>query len=411
MPDFPPGFLWGSATSAHQVEGGNTNNDWWVWEHDAQTKAVEPSGDAIDHFHRYDDDFALLAGLGHNAHRISIEWSRIEPAPGEYSRASIEHYRRVLESMRRHGLTTFVTMYHKTLPRWFAEQGGWLGDRALDRFGDFVATVGGALGDLVDYACTINEPQILPLFGYTTAQFPPALADPGLAATVNEVLIGAHRRAVEALRAGRGAPKIGTCLQLVPVEPLRADDATDVEVADHLRRTMTDVHIDSLSRGGDAGDWVGLQYYTRSRIDARTATLIAPPPEGTETTEMGWEVHPDGFGDMLRRIATAGLPVVVTENGIATTDDAQRIRFLASHLGALKEAMDDGVDVRGYLYWSAFDNFEWNHGFRPTFGLVEIDRGDGLRRIPRPSAYAFGRVARSGNIADLSAAAPASVGR
>jgi beta-glucosidase len=399
--DFPPGFLWGAATSAHQVEGGNTNNDWWDWEHQPGSQAVEPSGDAIDQFHRYDADFALLGSLGHNAHRMSIEWSRVEPAPGEFSSSAIDHYRRVLESMHSHGLTPFVTLLHKTLPRWFAADGGWLRADALDRFGGYVNTIGERVGDLIDYACTINEPQILPLFGYLTAQFPPAVSDVALAGQVNTILIEAHRRAVVALRAGRGQPQIGTCLQLVPMEPLDTNNQRDNDVAAFLNTLMIDDHINDLRAGGDVGDWVGLQYYTRVRIDTTTPTLIAPPPPASETTEMGWEVYPPGFGAMLRRLATAGLPIVVTENGIATTDDDQRIRFLASHLRELKAGMDEGINVRGYLHWSAFDNFEWNHGFRPTFGLVGIDRGDGLRRVPRPSAYAYERVIRTGLLAAL----------
>src|SRR5689334_5577391 len=166
VPEFPTDFYWGSATAAHQVEGGNTNNDWWAWEHTPGSAAVESSGDAIDHYHRYDADFALLASLGQNAHRFSLEWSRIEPAPGEFSQAALDHYMRVLESLATHGLTALMTLYHFTLPRWFAERGGWLAEDAVDLFGRYVERVAGAVGDLSPYFCTVNEPQIQALMAH-----------------------------------------------------------------------------------------------------------------------------------------------------------------------------------------------------------------------------------------------------
>jgi beta-glucosidase len=398
MSDFPCGFFWGSATAAHQVEGGNTNSDWWQWEHTPGSTAVESSADGIDHWHRYDEDFALLAALGQNAHRFSLEWSRIEPAEGEFSRAAFDHYARVLESLAHHGLTAFATLYHFTLPQWFAARGGWLADDALDIFGRYVEKIAHTLGDLIPYACTINEPQIVALQGYWRGLFPPGRRNMEEALRVNSILAAAHRTATAALRSGRGRPKIATCLQLPCIEPLRADSADDIAAAEIVRTAMVDLHIDDLRRGGDVGDFVGLQYYTRIQVDATAPGLIAAPAAGVETTQMGWEVYPEGFGRMLRRVAEAGLPIVVTENGIATTDDSQRIRFLAAHLHQLKQAMEAGVDVRGYIYWSSFDNFEWAHGYGPTFGLIGIDRNDHYRRVIRPSAVAYGTVARTGSL-------------
>ena len=397
--DFPAAFLWGSATAAHQVEGGCTNNDWWAWEHAPGTTAVESSGDGIDHLSRYDGDFALLASLGQNAHRISLEWSRIEPAPGEFSVQALDHYARVLDSMARHGLTPFVTLHHFTLPLWFARRGGWLAPDAVEVFARYAAVVAERLGDRIAYACTINEPQALALLGYALGHFPPGVTDQDKAVEVNAVLMRAHRAAVAALRAAPA--QVGVCLQLPLVEPLRPDDEADVLVADLIRGFMVDSHLDDLRSGGDVGDFVGLQYYFRMRVDATRPDFQAPLPPGAETTQMGWEVHPAGFGRMLREVAKAGLPVVVTENGIATGDDAQRVRFLRSHLAELAAALADGVDVRGYLHWSAFDNFEWAHGYGPTFGLIGIDRANGLRRLVRPSAVLYGEVARTGSVAAL----------
>ena len=407
MTDFPADFLWGSATAAHQVEGGNTANDWWDWEHTAGSTATESSGDAIDHWNRYDADFALLAALCQNAHRLSLEWSRIEPAEGEFSRVALDHYRRVLGRLADHGLTAVTTLHHFTLPRWFARRGGWLAPDAVEVFERYVARVADTLGDVVPWFCTINEPQVVANNGYHTGDFPPGHHDFDEARRVNEVLVRAHRTAVGALRAGRGAPKAGTCLQVSVFEPLRPDDPEDVAAVDALRGLVVDTHLDDLAGGGDVGDFVGLQYYTRTVVDASAPGWGGPVREGAETTQMGWEVYPEGFGRVLRRVAQAGLPILVTENGIATADDRQRVRFLAAHLEALAAAVRDGVDVRGYLYWSAFDNFEWAWGYGPTFGLVGVDREDDFRRVVRPSAVAFGEVARSGSLAPLRARAAA----
>lgn len=398
MSDFPRGFLWGSSTAAHQVEGGNINNDWWRWEHTPGSTARESSGDAIDHWNRYDTDFALLASLGQNAHRFSIEWSRIEPAEGEFSRAALYHYARVLESLAGHGLTAFATIYHFTLPLWFAERGGWLANDALEIFGRYVEKVAGTLGDLIPYACTINEPQIVASNGHALGWFPPGHSDVDEAMRVNSVLAAAHRTATAALRSGRGHPEVGTCLQLPVFEPRRPENAEDVAAADLLTSLMVDTHIDDLRAGGDVGDFVGLQYYTRAFVDASATGFVVPPGPGVETTQMGWEVYPEGLGRMLRRISDAGLPVVVTENGIATADDRQRVRYLGSHLREVKGAIESGVDVRGYMYWSSFDNFEWAHGYTPLFGLVGIDRSDSLRRVVRPSAVVFGEIASGGSL-------------
>ncbi|MQA86281.1 MAG: family 1 glycosylhydrolase [Streptosporangiales bacterium] len=401
--DFPEGFLFGSSTAAHQVEGGNVGNDWWAWEHRPGTPAREPSGDAIDHYHRYRDDFALLAALGQNAHRLSLEWSRIEPAPGEWSQAALDHYKRVLTALGDNGLTGLVTLMHFTVPQWFADRGSWLASDAVDRFAEYVHKVADELGDLMPYACTVNEPQIVALNGYLVGRFPPGHRDLEECRRVNQVLCDAHRAAVQALRAGRGAPKSGICLQLPAVRPARAGDEACEAACREARALLCDPYLDELRLHPDtAGDFVGVQYYTRMRIDPRLPDGFAPPPEGVRRTQMGWEWYPDGLPEALHTASEAGLPLIVTENGIAAADDAERIEYFDLHLRAVLRAIDEGCDVRGYVYWSSFDNFEWNEGFRPTFGLVGIDYANGLRRVVRPSALAFGAVARTRRLAGAS---------
>jgi beta-glucosidase len=394
--DFPAGFLWGSSTAAHQVEGGNVANDWWAWEHLPGSTATEPSGDAIDHYHRYDADFALLASLGHNAHRFSIEWSRVEPEPGQWSAAALDHYRRVLTSLHTHGLTPFVTLMHFTVPHWVDARGAWLAPDAVDRFGDFCSRVVDALGDLVPWFCTINEPQIVALFGYLAGYHPPGRQNPLSWRRVTRTLRLAHERALDVIAAGPGQAQAGISLQLPALEPARPDDPSCVAAYEELERMMAGAYLDGLR-----GDFVGVQYYTRMRVDPALPGLFARPPAGVPLTAMGWELHPDGFRQTLHKAARSGLPIVVTENGIATDDDTERVAYLASHLGAVKQAMDEGVDVRGYHYWSSFDNFEWAEGYRPRFGLVGIDRAHGLARMPRLSAHAYGRLACSGQLAAL----------
>ena len=382
---FPAGFLFGSSTAAHQVEGGNTNNDWWAWEHTEGSTASEQSGAAIDQWNRYPEDFALLAGLGQNAHRLSLEWSRIEPAPGEFSGAAIAHYRNVLESLAENGLTAFVTLHHFTNPLWFAERGGWLADDAVECFTRYCERVSRELAELMPWACTINEPQIVALFGYLTGYHPPGLQDAEAWQRVTRTLIEAHRAVVDLF------PRAGLCLQMPDLQG-------DEELRSLAQREMIDVYLDDLP-----GAFAGVQYYTRMVLDPAAPGLVADPPEDARTTQMGWEIHPEGLLKALRSAARAGLPLVVTENGIATSDDSERIDYLESHLASVLEALSEGIDVRGYMYWSSFDNFEWAEGYRPQFGLVGIDRENDLRREVRPSAHAFGRVARTGDLEALRA--------
>ena len=230
MPDFPRDFLWGASTAAHQVEGGNTNSNWWAFEHAAGSPVAEPSGDAIDHWHRYDQDFALLASLGQNAHRFSLEWARIEPADGEFSQAALDHYKRVLESLHRHGLTPFATLYHFSLPQWLAARGGWLAPEALDLFGRYVGRVASELGDLVPYFGTVNEPQIVAAMGYLAGSHAPGERDMEKGRQVNLILAAAHHAAVAAVRSSRAGSMVGTCLQIPYITVRNPDSEADVAV-------------------------------------------------------------------------------------------------------------------------------------------------------------------------------------
>jgi beta-glucosidase len=381
---FPKGFRWGTATAAHQVEGGNWNNDWWAWEHDPASPCVEPSGDACDHWHRYPDDIAMLAGLGFGSYRFSLEWSRIEPEEGEFSPVALDHYRRMCACCREHGLEPVVTFHHFTTPRWVAARGGWADPATADRFARFCARASGHLGDLMGQACTINEPNVVALFGYGAGVFPPGRRDRDARRAVNDVFVDAHRKAVEAIRSGPDGVPVGLTLSMTDYQAVDGGE----ERRDHIRRHMEDVFLEAT--GGD--DFVGVQTYSRTRVGPDG--VLGPEP-GARTTLMGYEFWPEALEATIRRAweVTGGVPVVVTESGIGTTDDEERVEYVGRALEGVLACLDDGIEVGGYTYWSALDNFEWALGYRPTFGLVAVDR-DSQQRTPKPSARWLGDVAR-----------------
>jgi beta-glucosidase len=381
MTDFPPDFLFGSATSAHQVEGGNVNSDWWDWEHRADSPCVEPSGDAIDQYHRYAEDFRLLGELGHDVHRLSVEWARVEPARGEFSQAAIGHYRRVLSAVVASGMTPMVTLHHFTLPRWFAADGGWLGRDAIGLFRRYCHRVIGELGDLAGWFCTINEPQVLTRVGYLTGMIPPGVIDPDRWQRARRRLIEAHEAAVEAVHAHGASTPTGLTLSMAPIETVSDDDA-----AKRRRAEMYESEMDGYLRGL-AGDFVGVQYYAPVRIDPALQIEQLGPEPGERSTLLGQTVDASGLYWCLERAASvSALPVFVTENGIATHDDSWRVEYMHDHVQQARRAIEDGIDLRGFLYWSAFDNFEWIAGYEPTFGLIGVDRADGMRRVVKDSA-------------------------
>ena len=382
---FPEGFLWGVASAAHQIEGGNTNNDWWDWEHNPASGCVESSGDACDSAHRWPEDLDLVAGLGLRAYRFSLEWSRIEPAEGEWSRAALDHYRRICEGCRTRGIEPVVTFHHFSSPRWFAARGGWEAPDAPERFARFVERSAARLGDLVGWACTLNEPNVVAALGYSVGVYPPGERDQlGKHLAVNAALVRAHRLAVDAMRSGPGDYPVGLTLSM---EEMVAGPGGE-QARDVAEQIVEDTFLDAT--GGD--DFIGVQCYER-RIFGPTGPI--PPPPGARLTEAGFEFWPHVVEHTVRRAArVTGLPVVVTENGLATQDDAERIEFIGEALRGLHRCIADGVDVRGYFVWSLLDSFEWNRGFHGMLGLHEVDR-ETFERRPKPSAAWYGSVARA----------------
>ncbi len=381
---FPEGFTWGTATAAHQIEGGNANNDWWAFEHAPGSICAEPSGDACDSWHRWEEDVELVAALGLDSYRFSVEWSRIEPAEAEMSRAALDHYRRLCGALRERGIEPVVTFHHFTTPRWLADLGGWESGAAVERFGRFAEVVAGALGDVMSRACTINEPNVVAAMGWLAGMFPPGKTDKDLSRLVAQHMIAGHRIAVEAIRGAAPGVPVGLTLSMTDLQLLEGGQAK----LESLRHHAEDVYLDAT--GGD--DFLGVQVYSRRRIGPSGWAGAEP---GVPVLDMGYEFYPASLGNCLRRAwaYTGGaLPLLVTENGIGTTDDEQRIDYVRQALAGVLDAIAEGVDVRGYTYWSLLDNFEWALGYRPRFGLVSVDRAT-FARTPKPSASWLSSVA------------------
>lgn len=400
MTEFPPAFLWGASTAPHQIEGNNLNSDFWA--NEGRIPGMERSGDACDSYHRYREDMRLLADAGLNAYRFGIEWARIEPLPGLVSRAELAHYRRMIETALELGLTPVVTLHHFTSPLWFAEEGGWLGNRAVDRFRTYVETVAPIL-EGVEWVVTMNEPNMLAIMvGMARAFQNPQAGEEWQSPTLDnegprpqlpapDVVIG--QRLVEAHQAARTVLHERTDAKVGWTVANRAFVARPG--AENNKRDLEYVWEDLYLAGSRGDDFVGVQSYSSQWVDLDG---IEPHPQHPDNTLVGTAYRPDALGIAVRHTAevTGGLPILVTENGIATGDDARRIAYTGEALEHLGKAIADGVDVRGYLHWSLLDNYEWGH-WAPTFGLVEVDR-ETFERRPKPSLFWLGETARRGRI-------------
>ncbi|MEV4895356.1 family 1 glycosylhydrolase [Nonomuraea sp. NPDC055795] len=387
----PDGFLWGASSSAHQTEGGNTNSDWWVMEHSSTGAGhiKEPSGDACDSYHRWREDMDLLAGLGFTDYRFSIEWARIEPAPGEFSRAALDHYRRMVDGARERGLQPMLTLHHFSTPAWFSQHGGWPAADSADLFARYVEAAAPVYAEGVEHVCTINEPNMLAtMAGFiqllTTGAAMPEAGLPEPDQAVSQALVRAHRRAVEAVKTHAPHVRTGWTVANQVYQPLPG--------AEDLAAAYSRPREDLFLQAGADDDWLGVQSYTRTRIGPDGPLPVPPDAERTLT---GWEYYPAALGHALRHTAAVvpGVPLIVTENGIATADDTRRVAYAGSALTGMAQAMADGVDVRGYFHWSALDNYEWGT-YAPTFGLIHVDR-ETFARTPKPSAAWLGAIGRT----------------
>jgi beta-glucosidase len=395
-------ILWGVSTSGHQTEGGNTTSDTWFAEQVTPTVFREPSGPACDGWHRWREDLDLVVGMGLSAYRFSVEWARVEPVEGEFSEAALEHYGAIVDRCAELGLAPVVTYNHMTAPHWFARRGGWLDPGSAEAFARYCGVLTDHIGHSIAYAVTLNEPNLPRLLSW--APIPDAVHDleratleaAGRAAGVERYrlanvalpeefdaledgMAAAHRAGRAAIKARR--PDLPVGLSLAVVDDQAVGETT---IRDQKRN---DVYARWLRLARD-DDFVGVQNYERARYDADG---LVPAGDGP----LFADVHPSSLGNAVRYAqAEAGVPVFVTEHGLATDDDTRRAAFLEPSLAGLREAIDDGVPVLGYLHWTLLDNFEWIFGYGLKLGLVEVDR-ETFARTPKPSAAEYARLVRA----------------
>ena len=418
---FPKDFLWGAATSSHQVEGNNTNNDWWLWEQHIPLKMR--SGEACDEWNRFEEDFKLAQTLGFTAYRFSLEWSRIEPSPGRFDSAALDHYREMILSLRAKGMEPIVTLNHFTIPIWLVRQGGWLSDKSPELFAQYVRKAAEALGGDVHYWITLNEPAVYAYKSYMMGEWPPGMKSTKDAFKVIQKLGKAHVLAYVKIKEAYAQktwkePMVGISQQVLIFAPCSERSLWD-RLSSSLRdKVINHLFIRALIRGkarllgvfsirlprARTLDFIGLNYYTRQYVSNRG--FLLPDILGHECAlensrgkrnSLGWEIYPQGLYRLIKAFSKYKLPILISENGICTNDDAERSTFIIEHLKALALAMHDGVDVIGYLYWSLLDNYEWAEGFAPRFGLIEVDYATQGRKI-RGSAIKFEEIIRSGKL-------------
>lgn len=418
---FPKGFLIGAATSAHQVEGNNTNCDCWAQEHMPHSTYKDKSGIACDHYHRYEEDIRLLAKAGLNAYRFSVEWARVQPEEGVFDDAQLEHYRQVIRCCKENGVEPVVTLFHFSSPVWLIRKGGWEAETVVADFEKYASHVIRALGGELRYVCTINEAnmglQVAAIARRYTQQMKQAaqggvqmglnmqamMENMKLQAQENAKIFGtpkpncfnlggsehsdlltmkAHQAARAAIKALYPDMQVGLTLSLHDIQPVNGgEDRAKAVWAEEFTHYLPYIQED---------DFLGVQNYTRTLAGPEEDL---PVPDGAERTQMGYEYYPQALEHVIRAVAKDFHgSLIVTENGVSCDDDARRVHFIDAATDGVAACIADGIPVKGYFYWSLMDNFEWQMGYRMKFGLIAIDRENGLTRQPKQSLFHLGGV-------------------
>lgn len=404
---YPKKFLWGASTASHQVEGG-MQNQWSEWEFShAQQLAYGAeerlknipnwegikqqatdagnylSGDGVDHYNRYEDDFDLLQKLHFNSYRFGIEWSRIEPQEGAWNNEAIAHYKQMLQALKKRNIEPVLTLWHWTMPIWFAKKGGFEKRANLQYFDRYVQKIMQELGKDVRYVITINEPTVYAALSYQTGEWPPQRKNPLLCMRVLHNLAVAHRRAYRIIKANAAHAHVGIAAQLAQMQPAQPT---------RLNKCVVQIRAYAwnwwfLNRIRKQQDFIGLNFYFTEYITS-TGSLKNPVQP---VSDLGWYMEPSGIEPLLQSITRRyHKPIIITENGLADATDAQRTWWIQQTMQALESALKNGVDLRGYLHWSLLDNFEWAYGWWPKFGLISVDRFT-MKRTVRPSARWFAK--------------------
>lgn len=422
-------FLWGVATSSHQIEGGNVHNDWWAWELDGRIDGGVRSGLAADHWNRMREDLLLAKSLGLNTYRFSFEWSRFEPEEGAWSEQAVEWYSNLLSTCEELGLLPMATLHHFTTPKWLSERGGFSSDESAPAFAAFTKRIAKAFGARIPLWCTINEPIVLMSGAYLGRFMPPGEHRPREASKCCYNLLRAHVLAYDILKKDithRTGPfrehplMVGFAHNFLVFKPERKTHLLERLLAKIFNSRYNNAWLKAVNgerqafgvpgvfrspkqlmsaRGRRTFDFIGVNYYTKAYVQwrPRTQSKVRDPntPIGLSfarrkesASDLGWAIYPKGFGMVLESLRKYRSPIYVTENGIADSHDAKRADYLRLHIEKLANAVDSGLDIRGYYHWSLIDNFEWIKGFGPRFGLFSVNYVT-FERSERPSANIY----------------------
>lgn len=401
---FPAGFLWGAATSAYQVEGGNSNSDWWEWE--KQGRADNESGQACDYWNRWKEDHDLLTELGINTFRLSIEWARIEPEEGIFSEEAIRHYREIFEDLKKRNIKTQVTLWWWTSPIWFQNKYGFHRKASVKLFARYVKKITEELGDLIDMFTVLNEPMVPLGQGFLGGVFPPGFKNPFKFIKAVNNIARAYKKSYKIIHEIKPDAPVGITYLYNWYE----SEGFGIFL-NFINRIAQWYRIDLLGKKIKGfQDYIGVNYYRlgkikfnwrKIRMDSRNQTYLGFEIEEDKDNVMKWITYPKGIYKVLKNASTKfKLPIYVTENGGPTRagfEDENRIKFIKNHLKFVHKAIEEGIDIRGYDFWSLVDNLEWLYGYAPKFGLIEIDRKT-LERKPRKSFYEYSKICKNNEL-------------
>ncbi len=417
---FPADFAWGVATSSHQVEGGNRNNQWAAWEQRGRIRSKDSVGLACDWWRNAESDFDRAHSLGLNALRLSVEWSRIEPQEGCWDETALGRYRQMLRALHERGMRPFVTLHHFTNPQWFEAKGGFAAPESVALFQRFTQRVVGALGDLCRDWCTFNEPNVYTSLGYFLGEFPPGFKGRFLvAARVMRHLCLAHAEAYRTIHTLQTDANVGWAQHYVVFKPRRPESALDRWLCGFIHRRFNDNFAEGIHSGRapfplnkfgqslpdvkGTCDYVGINYYSRLRVGFTLRSpktlfikITVPPhkPQGDSGVEVPYgEAYPEGLRWAVDHFAQLKKPIYILENGVPDRDDRIRPWLIESTLNQMRSLMATGCDLRGYFHWTLTDNFEWNEGWHLRFGLFELDPATQTRKA-RPSSELYARLIR-----------------
>lgn len=395
---FPENFLWGCVTSSYQVEGQNINNDWYLWEKDF--KVPYPCGQAVDSYHRFEEDFDLIKSLSHNAHRLSLEWSRIQPYQNQFNNQEIEHYKKVISSLKEKKIKTIVTLHHFTNPLWFYQNGCWLNPQASDYFAEYVHKVCKEFSGLIDYWITINEPLVYVYNSYIRGIWPPGEKCAKKAFAVSQNLAQAHLKAYAIIHNHCPGTKVSIAKNMRIFSPCPYYNFGQNSIPAFIRNKVFNFALLKFLTKKKSLDFIGLNYYAKDFVIFSMKDAFgkdcSSPHHKCRRNSLGWYIFPEGIFNILIKLKKLNLPIMITENGTTEKEDSLYEDCLRKHLFFVAQALSKGVNIIGYLWWSLIDNFEWDQGFAAKFGLIAVDKD--LNRSIKPFAHIYKEICANNRI-------------